>query len=248
MIIPIKGVKNDIYKVRTLLDSGSGTNFISSIILPHLKTEYLATQPIKVTGINTTEVKSYDLYKVFINDNSCPVKHFKCYSLPGIMKYNINKVAYSNFIKDCYSLPNFYDPLQAETNHGEGLGLILGPGAIRDISFKSPEYFGPHLVDFTFFGTAVSGRMPQVNQLVTYKIDVDHEFFKNSIADDKYFYDENTEAKIELLENLQFLQDKELLGVQPNEMHMEDAICMEKFKKDVVYDHNTKKVYGSPSL
>ena len=39
-----------------------------------------------------------------------------------------------------------------------------------------------------------------------------------------------------MLDNLEFLRDKEMLGVKQNEMHQHNVICLEKFKKEVVYD------------
>ena len=224
-----------------MLDSGAGTNFVSSEILPNLSYEYLATKSMKVTGINATESKSYDLVKIFIIEDTCPVKHFKCYVLPGIMQYNVNKSAYSSFMMDCHDLPGFSDTLKTQVSHENGLGLILGPGAIRDISFRTPTFFGSHLIDHTFFGPAISGRLPNPEQITFFKADLDYDFFKNEIADDKFFFNSDIDAKIELLEDLKFMYDKEILGVKSNEMHHNDAICLQKFKKEVIYDPRNKK-------
>ena len=202
----------------------------------------MATKSIKVTGIHVTENRSYDLVKIFIFDNQCPIKELKCYTLDGNMKYSINNKAYQNFLLDCIDLPSFRDPLQASTDHGEGLGLILGPGVIKDISVRSPTLHKAYLVDHTFFGPAVSGRLPNTDQIVSYRADLDVNFFKDSCADDKYFFDEaSIDAKIQLLESLEYLRDKEMLGVKDNEMHQNDAICLDKFKQEVVYDPEKKK-------
>ena len=45
-----------------------------------------------------------------------------------------------------------------------------------------------------------------------------------------------------MLDNLEILRDKEMLGVKQNEMHQHDVICLEKFKKEVVYV-STKRRY-----
>ena len=242
VVIPLVGKDGSTYNVRALLDSGSGSNFICKDILPHLDYEYLATKQMKVTGINTTEKRTYDLVNVSIANTDCPVKKFKCYTLPNIVKYQVDKKVYNALMSDCIDLPNFSDPLKFKTEHGEGFGLILGPGAIGDISAKSPTYFKSYLVDHTFFGPAISGRLPSTSQMSVFRADLNINFFKDSIADEKYFFDESSiDAKIQLLEDLQFMRDKELLGVKANELHQDDALCIENFKKEVVYDSNRKQ-------
>ena len=91
VVIPLVGKDGSTYNVRALLDSGSGSNFICKDILPHLDYEYLATKQMKVTGINTTENRTYDLVNVSIANTDCPVKKFKCYTLPNIVKYQVDK-------------------------------------------------------------------------------------------------------------------------------------------------------------
>ena len=147
IIIPLLGKNNLKFRARALLDSGSGTNFVSSDILPFINYEYLATKTMKVSGINTSESKTYDLVKIFISNNKCPTKEIKCFTLPGIINYNVDKKSYDSFMLDCIELENFLDPLQAETDHKPGLALILGPGAIGDISEKSPSFFNSHLAN-----------------------------------------------------------------------------------------------------
>ena len=196
---------------------------------------------MKVTGINSTKSQSYDLVKIFLSNNDCPIKEIKCYTLPGIMKYNVDKSAYDTFMLECIDLSNFADPLQAIVSHGEGLGIILGPGTIRDISVKSPSFYKSYLIDHTYFGPAISGRLPSSHQTSSYKADIDF-FTESSYADSKYFYDEaHIDAKIKLLEDLSFLSDKEMLGVKANEMHHSDKICLENFKREVEYDPIKKR-------
>ena len=239
ILLDLVSKNNDKYIARALLDSGSGTNFVSEDILPHLKYQHLDTKQMKVTGINSTEVRSFQLVKIFISKTDCPLKEIKCYTLPGVMQYNVNRTDYSNFISHCKGLKNFSDPLVAETSHGEGLALILGPGTIRDLSYKSPSFFRSFLIDHTFFGPAVSGRLPVSQPFCSYRTDL--ELFRSS-TDDKYFRSESEiDTKIKLLDNLEFLRDKEVLGVKADELHADDQICIDKFKKSVLYDKPNKR-------
>ena len=92
---------NSTTKVRTLLDSGSGTNFISEKILPFLNYEHIATKNMEITGINSTEIKKADLVRIFFNNNDCPIKSLKCYTMPDLLIYNTDKSAYNNMILKC---------------------------------------------------------------------------------------------------------------------------------------------------
>ena len=140
---------------------------------------------MKVSGINTSESKTYDLVKIFISNDKCPTKEIKCFTLPGIINYNVDKKSYDSFMLDCIELEFFLDPLQAETDHKPGLALILGPGAIGDISEKSPSFSNSHFIDNTYFGPAISGRLPSIDQTVSFRAGLD--FYKDSIADENFF-------------------------------------------------------------
>ena len=64
VMVNLKGKNDSNFKTRTLLDTGSGTHFVSSEILPYLNYEYITTKEMKITGINSTEIKTYDLVKI----------------------------------------------------------------------------------------------------------------------------------------------------------------------------------------
>ena len=242
VMINLLGKNNLNFKTRTLLDTGSGTNFVSSDILSKLKYDHITTKDLKVTGINSTETKKYDLVRIFIDCENCPVKSIRCYTIPGFPSYSIDKSAFNQIILECKQLPNLSNPLANEADHGEGIGLILGPGTIRDISEKPPSYYKSYLVDHTFFGPALSGRLPTNQPISSYTVGLHRFTDKVADADQSYFLNESKiDEKIKLLENLQFLSDKEILGVRENEMHNNDKICLEKFKAEVKYDIDNKR-------
>ena len=238
ILVDLIGKTNSNFKVRTLLDSGAGTNFIEAELLPHIKHECISTQGLEVSGINTKTVMSVDLVRVFINNTDCPVKTLLCYARKGKLEYKVNNSAVNKLFGKC-DLPNFTNPLEARADNGNGLGLILGPGAIRDISISPPQFHNDCMVDNTYFGPAISGRLPQsINTFMA-----SHRFLTGETDTELYqFLDEqNLENKIELLENLEFLSNKESLGVKQNEMHLDDQICLDKFKNNVVYDALNKR-------
>ena len=197
------------YKVRTILDSGAGTNFISETILPHIKHEYLATKTLQVTGINSSEHKEFKLVRVFISKQYSPDMQIKCYTLPNILKYKVDVNQYKSLFLD---YPNeFKNPLLGAADHGDGIGLVLGPGSIRDISVSNPQYQGSYLVDFTIFGPAVSGRLPTGNQLLsTYGVIQSYNTLLGETDDQVTFSpDSDIDSKLDLLQGLEFMHDKE---------------------------------------
>ena len=147
------------FKARTLLDSGAGTNFISSKILPYLKYDNIDSEGLVVTGINSTSSKKHDLINIHLNSRECPVKQVKYYVLPELIEYEVNKIELKQMLEECKSISDLKDPFGQEADHKEGISIVIGPGATRDISYAPPLWHGKYTIDRTYFGPAVSGRM-----------------------------------------------------------------------------------------
>ena len=79
IVMELESKTNDKFKVRTLLDSGAGTNFISQEILPHIKYETLKLENLIVSGINSKQEKEHQLIQISLANENCSVKHIKCY-------------------------------------------------------------------------------------------------------------------------------------------------------------------------
>ena len=141
IVMDLKGKHEAGVKARALLDSGSGSNFISSDLLPFLDYEKIGVSNLRLAGINTTQENLCELVKIKLANNACPVKTIKCYVRPGIFSYKVKPNSYKKMMEECDKLPEFLDPLEQTVDHAAGLALILGPGAIRDISREPPRYF-----------------------------------------------------------------------------------------------------------
>merc|ERR1712106_1113241 len=79
------------FKARTLLDTGSGTNFISKELLSKVKYEKLESEGLTITGINTTKSNKHDLVEIYLDNEHCPIKNLKCYVLEDLIEYDLNK-------------------------------------------------------------------------------------------------------------------------------------------------------------
>ena len=247
-----KSKGNSPYRVRTILDSGAGTNFISETILPHIKHEYLATKTLNVTGINSSENKSMKLVKVFIDNKGSQNQHIKCYTIPSMINFNIDennlRKFYKHFVDNC--APKGTQIPQIVADHGTGIGLVLGPGTIREISTENPKYIKEYLVDFTIFGPAVSGKLPPnelgnismnaiLQEITSVSQSVD--CLLAEVNDLELSAESDIDRKLDLLGDLQFLHDKEILGIKQDELHNDDLLCIQQFKNSIVHDQETKK-------
>ena len=89
------------------------------------------SEGLVVTGINSTSNKKHDLIRVYLNSKECPVKNVKCYVLPSLIDYELNKTELSQMIKECKNIRGFKDPFNQEADHKEGISIVLGPGAMH---------------------------------------------------------------------------------------------------------------------
>ena len=55
------------YRVRALLDSGSGVNWIAKEILPYVEYVNMATTTLKVNHFGGTNINGYRLVQVYFN-------------------------------------------------------------------------------------------------------------------------------------------------------------------------------------
>ena len=118
------------FRARALLDSGSGTNFVSKDILPLLQYESLGSRELELSGINSTQRDRYELVRIFILSEQCPIKTLKCYVHPGPMSYEIEPTKYREVVEQCKNLQGFSDSFSIAVDHKQSQGLILAPGAI----------------------------------------------------------------------------------------------------------------------
>ncbi|CAL4110922.1 unnamed protein product, partial [Meganyctiphanes norvegica] len=76
------------FRARTILDSGSGTNFISKEILPYIRYDKLDSEGLVVTGINDTKASTHDLVRIYLVSKECQQKSIKCYVMPEMINYD----------------------------------------------------------------------------------------------------------------------------------------------------------------
>ena len=69
LIVPLKVDESNVYKTRTLLDSGSGTNWICKKLLPFIKHIRLGNQKLNVLTFNGVRKGKFDLVEVYFDND-----------------------------------------------------------------------------------------------------------------------------------------------------------------------------------
>ena len=76
LICPLSTYDSNSYKVRTLLDSGSSTNWIASEILPHIKYEIIGSKVLTVNTFSGRIRKRFKLIEAYFQYKLPPIRCF----------------------------------------------------------------------------------------------------------------------------------------------------------------------------
>ena len=239
VVIPMISVIQDRqYRIRTLLDSGSMTNWITRGVLKKLK---YTTKGHDLLEVNTMTgkvqkrfqlVEVYYIYNKVVNGVTCYVheeftKYVTIKGLPDYIKKN------SNISQE--QLAKIVDPATHNVDHKDislGIGMILCNSVVNKISSSDTVIKLKDLnlrLEPTIFGTTVSGEVPQslrgsTNTFCAYNI-VPRLVEK---VKEPLFRTENIEDE-QLKKNLHFLDCQESLGISSEEIHDNDKKAWEHF-------------------
>ena len=239
VIIPmISTVKDKQYRIRTLLDSGSMTNWISKEVLKMLKHTTKGHDMLELNTMTGKVQKRFQLVEVYyvhdqvVNNVTCYVheeftKYVTVKGLPEYIKHN------SNITQE--ELEKIVDPATQNVDHKDislGIGMILCSSVVNKISLNDTVIKLKDLnlkLEPTIFGTTVSGEVPQAlrgstNTFCAYNI-VPRLVEK---VKEPLFRTEDIEEE-QLKKNLHFLDCQESLGISSEEMHDNDKKAWEHF-------------------
>ena len=162
--------KGSYYKVNTLLDSGSTTNWITEDLLKNLDYKLQGDTDLEVYTINSIERKKFKLVEVYYTKNNkrqgimCYAhekftQHTRVRGMVEFIKENSRGISYE-------LIDSIIDPITAHSDHSKisrGVGMVLCSAAItriRNGDSKTLENIGI-LLEPTIFGTVISGRIPE---------------------------------------------------------------------------------------
>ena len=241
------------FKVRTLLDSGSGTSWCHIDLLRHVKYNDLGSLTMQVQVFEGCRKKRYQYVELFYTVDG-KVGTIKCFvtdqyswfnEIKGLAEYAANQLSEDTII----------DP-GTPCDHDKGkkeIALILGPYASNKLRNRnvSNKFSGDLLFESYKIGGSsafvFSGLVPRKlnrNVIYSYKITpmiqehLDVQGLKRGEIEFEPHLDQD---KFDLLQNLEFLWSKEILGVKPNEYRKTDEIAIEKFHDSVEWHEDVKR-------
>ena len=257
-IMPIDLVRKDkgnpsAYRVRTLMDSGAGTNWCHVDLLKHVQYNNLGTTTMQVQVFEGCVKKSYKYVEIFytvqgkIGTLKCFVtNHYAWFNeVQGLFHYASNLLSAETVIDP--SLPCDHDLGKKE------IALILGPYASHKLRDRNVAYHYEGNLLFESYklgnksGFVFSGLLPKhLNTGVIYSYrmtpmieeHLDAHGLRHGEID---FVPDLCQDRYDLLQNLEFLWSKETLGVKPHEYKQTDQIAIQKFYDSVKWDEDNGK-------
>ena len=238
VVIPMITVNGKQYRIRTLLDSGSMTNWITKGVLKMIKYTTKGHDLLELNTMTGKVQKRFQLVEVYyaynqvVNNVTCYVhddftKYVTIKGLPDYIKNN------SNITQE--QLGKIVDPATQNVDHKDislGIGMILCNSVVNKIGSSDTVIKLKALnlrLEPTIFGTAVSGEVPKelrdtTNTFCAYNT-VPRLVEK---VKEPLFRTENIEEE-QLKKNLHFLDCQESLGISSEEMHDNDKKAWEHF-------------------
>merc|ERR1712002_684643 len=257
-----KGGNSIPFKARALLDSASGINWCHKDLLEFVRYDDLGATTMKVQIFEGSVKKKYRYVQIFYTFDG----------KEGSLKFFVTEqYAWFNEIKGLTEyvgskLQNLQviDPTQHCTHDSfhnkKEIALILGPYASLKLCDKEKErkfidgiLYEPYRLG-NGVGYVYSGVLPKKfrTKIIcsTYKITLiltDIAERQNLKKGEIEFETEIDHGKYERLQNLEFLWNKETLGVKPQEYKVTDEIALEKFHESVQWDEKAQRyIVGVP--
>ena len=170
IIIPLRNNTDESFRVRALLDSGSGTNWITASLLKFVAHKVKGNDILEVVTFSGSVTKKFPLVELYYKDLNNTTWSLLCYvhdtftrhtSAKGMVDYIISnsKIKYDLF-------DSLVDPASRDVDHSQeslGIGIILCSSTINRIRTKGNVIQIPELeilLEPTIFGVAISGAIP----------------------------------------------------------------------------------------
>ena len=265
VILPLCSKHSDSYKVRTLLDSGSSSSWISKDILEHLDFTSKGKISVKVFHFEGVKAKRFEVVQIYVLGKKGKIA-IDCFVMESFAFHKMVP-SIKNFLKENTTLndsviDDVVSPDSGMVDHKDlnlGTALILSNTDKVKIVGEKPRniILKQHsmILEKTEFGYAVSGKIP--NYLKNESYDLQSNIVVPVLAlnanvrgiDDEYFkgYQATLSPDYENFDNLIRLSwEKELsLGVLKNETHTDDEKAKKIFKEGVKFD-KIKKQFSTP--
>ena len=171
IIIPLHTGTGNTFKVRTLLDSGSGTNWIAKSLLKYVSHTKICTELMEVHTFHGCVKKRYQLVEIYYTDSQNNTQPLTCYVHDTYVRHI--QLDMANYIlgqqSNCapFTIPGtLANPGDTQVSHGfesQGVGLVLCSASTNKIRTTDPVIRINEiniLLEPTIFGVAISGAVP----------------------------------------------------------------------------------------
>ena len=248
IIIPILANNGRYFRVRTLLDSGSGTNWISRDVLKKVKHTVKSRNILRVSTFNGEVNQRFTLVEIYIHDDKGKIRNIMCYVQDNYTAHMtaegiIPHILYNHTTPYNLSSP-LADPNSLEVDHTEAanlVGLILCSATTNTLRTNEPVTLLPEikmLLEPTIFGTAISGAIPKVlksshQRLTAHNIAI---VPVSDLRDPQLFL---SEEDVTLAEDISFLWKQEQIGVIQKEQNIDDKKAWDHFINNIQRDEVT---------
>ena len=236
---------NKYYRVRTLLDSGSGTNWIVVSLLKFIEHTVKGSEMLEVLTFSGKIRKKFPLVEILYPLPGGKAANLICYAHDTFTKHVAVK-GMTDFVKQHKNLPsvlanNLSDPTSMAVDHldiSQGIGLILCSASTNRLrtaenvlNINSINI----LLEPTIFGVAISGAIPLKLRDPKYTLLAQNTApqLVNHHKDPRLF---QAKDDVELPEDINFMWEQETLGIRPQEVHEDHKLAWESFMNSIVRD------------
>ena len=248
IIIPVLGNNGRYFRVRTLLDSGSGTNWLSRKVLNRVKHTIKGRNTLTVSTFGGEVKQKFILAEVYIHDDKGKMRNIMCYvqdqytahmTAEGIVSH----ILYNHTTPYSLSKP-LADPNSLEVDHTDAadlVGMILCSATTNTLRTNEPVTLLPELkilLEPTIFGIAISGAIPKSLRSSHQRVSAHNVTIKPvcDFRDPQLFL---SEEDVTLAEDISFLWRQEQIGVVPKEQNIDDKKAWDHFINNIQRDQVT---------
>ena len=256
IIVPLISKEGGQYRVRTLIDSGSGANWITQKILAFVEHTVLGQSFLNIETFNGMKPGKFQIVEIYYFADkegkekqaiTCFVhdKFTKHVTVNGLVDYIIR---YGRTRK---SFQNLVDPATKRVDHAEidlGTGLILSTAGFNVMRAPQPNIMLKEhniLIEHTIFGNAISGKVPDD---LKQHVKILHQYNVTPIftvgrpkglpkGQEEIFPSDNKIPH----DDIEFLWNKENIGIMNDEVHSDDKKAWEKFQESVRYNKASRE-------
>ena len=171
LIVPLLTEDGRYFRVKTLLDSGSGTNWITRKVLDQVKHKVKGQNTLQVYTFGGVVQQKFTLVEIYVHNDQGKTIPIVCYmqeqytahvAVQGMLSH----IMFNHTTPFSFSKP-LIDPNSVEVDHSDeanSIGLILCSATINSLRTNEPIVSLPELkilLEPTIFGVAISGKVPK---------------------------------------------------------------------------------------